>query len=733
MKYRPSIIQYSLVFIAIITLAFATLGITIYHQFISLEDEIKDEQAAQAASALRQNLTLLDQLIVSTGQEIASWQETRQQLDNPRYYPYWRDSRAPQQAFYLDTMEALELYDHSKNALYGSVVKGMPPSLKHTAGFSIITNDNGHSIIHATPISSNRWRDKGYVLLRVNLEQSLKQLFPIQEIDMQSLRFDVDTRHLASLSHLVLVASYAISKHEPTHALHTLVNDKLYRAAILIFVLSIMFILFGSILIVNPIRRLARHIADLHNFQQHPDNIKACDFTLKELQLVCNSVDDYHLKLSEMNADLDEKNQELWLQAHHDPLTGVFNRRAFELDWQHIETAIQGRRINVAFMLIDCDRFKTLNDTYGHDVGDKVLIEISSNIQQCLRTSDKLYRLGGDEFATLFIDATQEESTLVAQRCLEQVANINISALGLSEPLQISVGLACTLASNLEKLHELHHQADTAMYHAKRPGKDKIAIYDDSMLNDSLVLLNNRITSAVHNAVTIGDTLELHFQAIVDCETNQPSYYELLTRIRDQEQLMLPNKILPVVHDRRIEVEFDTAVITKLSLQLSAQELPLHCGIAMNLSGLSILSASIIDRLLGLIKNHSQYSFYIEITETALITRLQQASENLDRLRRAGFIIMLDDFGSGYSSFRYLTRMPIDGIKFDISLVQSLSNNDKDAVIIESLAKMIIEAGYQLVAEGIESQALLDKVKEIGFTHAQGFYIHKPTSANNLS
>jgi len=271
------------------------------------------------------------------------------------------------------------------------------------------------------------------------------------------------------------------------------------------------------------------------------------------------------------------------------------------------------------------------------------------------------------------------------------------------------------------------------MYHAKRPGKDKIAVYDESMLNDSLVLLNNRITSAVHNAVTIGDTLELHFQAIVDCETSQPSCYELLTRIRDEEQLMLPNKIFPVVHDRRIEVEFDTAVITRLSSQLSAQELPLHSGIAMNISGLSLLSDNIIDRLLGLIKKHSQYNFCIEITETALITRLQQASENLVHLRKAGYTIMLDDFGSGYSSIRYLTRMPIDGIKFDISLVQSLSNNDKDARIIESLAKMILGAGYQLVAEGIESQALFEKVKAVGFTHAQGFHIHKPTSANNLT
>ena len=121
------------------------------------------------------------------------------------------------------------------------------------------------------------------------------------------------------------------------------------------------------------------------------------------------------------SSNLDQKNQELWAQAHHDPLTGSYNRRAFEMDWQHVETAIQGSRIDVAFMLVDCDRFKTLNDTYGHNIGDKVLVEISNTIQQCLREGDRLYRLGGDEFATLFLDASTEESSVIARRCIDKV------------------------------------------------------------------------------------------------------------------------------------------------------------------------------------------------------------------------------------------------------------------------------------------------------------------------
>jgi EAL domain-containing protein (putative c-di-GMP-specific phosphodiesterase class I) len=139
-----------------------------------------------------------------------------------------------------------------------------------------------------------------------------------------------------------------------------------------------------------------------------------------------------------------------------------------------------------------------------------------------------------------------------------------------------------------------------------------------------------------------------------------------------------------------------------------------------------------IERLLALVSRHRQHRLCLEITETSLISRLQQASENLAILREAGFEIMLDDFGNGYSSIRYLTRMPIDGVKFDISLIQTLNAQDKDAIIVESLAKMILEAGYRLVAEGIEDQEIYSRVREVGFTHAQGYYLHKPVSAAAL-
>jgi diguanylate cyclase (GGDEF)-like protein len=732
MIFRPSITQYSLVFIIITSIAFGVLGFAIYNEFTDLEHKIGSKQSAEAAMQLRQNLARLDRLIEDTARDIGDWQETRQQLAYPAYYEYWRDSRVISQSFYFSTIQAIELYNHTGKSLADHPREGMPKVLDQRSGYTIYAEGDEHSIFYSAPINSDRRGTIGYILLKIKLEKSLADIFPIQGINMSSLRFDANAQYLPSLTQLVLIANYTTKVSEHAVALRNLVNENLYRSAALIVFLSVLFIVFAIVLIVNPIRKFAQHISGLESTPALSDNAQPCSFMLKELQLVCNSMEEYHLKISEMNADLDEKNRELWLQAHNDALTGVFNRRAFEMDWQHIETAIQGSRIDIAFMLIDCDRFKTLNDTYGHNIGDKVLIEISSSIQQCLRDGDKLYRLGGDEFATLFLDASKDEAAMIAQRCVEKVGSIDTTALGISEPLQVSIGLACTPATNIEHLHELHHQADTAMYQAKRPGKSKIAIYDDSMLNDSLVLLNNHITSTVHSAITTGESLELHFQAVVDCQSDKIDCYEVLVRINDSGQLMYPDKIFPVIHDRRVEVEFDTTVIKQLDRQLADKELPENAHLSINLSGLSILSSPMIERLLALANRHRQNQLCLEITETSLMNRLQQASENLEILREAGFEIMLDDFGNGYSSIRYLTRMPIDGVKFDISLVQTLNGKDKDAVIVESLAKMILEAGYRLVAEGIEDQEIYSRVREVGFTHAQGYYLHKPVSANAL-
>lgn len=146
----------------------------------------------------------------------------------------------------------------------------------------------------------------------------------------------------------------------------------------------------------------------------------------------------------------------------------------------------------------------------------------------------------------------------------------------------------------------------------------------------------------------------------------------------------------------------------------------------MNVSGVSIVTRTITDKLLSFAKFLDRYKLVVEVTETAMITHINHASSNLNQLRKAGFVIALDDFGSGYSSFRYLSSMPVDVVKFDISLIRSLVEGGRQGIIVENLAKLIHDAGFKLVAEGIETKEALELVTSLGFTHGQGYYLGRP-------
>ena len=424
-----------------------------------------------------------------------------------------------------------------------------------------------------------------------------------------------------------------------------------------------------------------------------------------------------------MHVNLANKNEQLWILAHHDPLTGIFNRRAFEEDWSAL-TRPGLISLNVAFLLFDCDHFKAINDTYGHHVGDQVIQGIAESLYGALRTGDRLYRMGGDEFVTILHETDVALASRVAERCIEAVNAHDFSAYGISEPVRVSIGIAHGYDSASAEL--LHKHADLAMYHAKRPGSAKTAIYTETLATFSQAIISSPETAAIYAAITNPDLLEMHYQKIVDLPGGEVNYFEALVRIQHADSLLYPASIFSVVEAKRLEIEFDQAVLERIRRDLADGIVPLGTGISINISGMSIVTPQITDKLLALGEFLDRYKLVIEVTETSLITQISHASANLNRLRKAGFVIALDDFGSGYSSLRYLSTMPVDVIKFDISMVRCLESEDRQRIIVENVAKLISAAGFKLVAEGIESRETLERVTELGFTHAQGYYLGRP-------
>ena len=266
------------------------------------------------------------------------------------------------------------------------------------------------------------------------------------------------------------------------------------------------------------------------------------------------------------------------------------------------------------------------------------------------------------------------------------------------------------------------------MYTAKRPGSRKLVFYREDM-GGMAALLGNKEISAVFQAIENPDLIELHYQSVMSLPMAHKEYVEALTRIRFEGELIGPEAIFPIVQARNLDVEFDLAVIRALDRDLAQNRLPARQGISVNLSAPSIVNTKVIDALAALIQAHPGRKIVAEITETALITQIEVASSNIRRLRDAGCLVALDDFGSGYSSLRYLATMPVDLVKFDISMVQMLDNGDRrQQLMMEEISNMVVTAGYRMVAEGVETRALLDKVIGLGFSHAQGYYFDRPTA-----
>jgi len=454
---------------------------------------------------------------------------------------------------------------------------------------------------------------------------------------------------------------------------------------------------------------------------------------ISELENIRRSLHDYQLQLRELHGSLEHQNREFHSQARQDALTGCHNRRAYEEDWEDFRRQLKAAPQGVAFLLFDCDRFKTINDTYGHAKGDRVLTIVADALVMALRANDRLYRLGGDEFATFLSHTTPAHAKQIAQRCQSLLEASVFSDLGISEPVGISIGIAFCAANQLAHIDELPKQADIAMYTAKQPGRNRIALYGEDTERAAQALVASRETSALFQALATPGMVELHYQPIHGLPGRKVAYYEALARIRYNGELIMPGAFLPVVSSRRLETEFDLAVLHQVDADLSSQQIPPGSGVSINLSAQSISRPEIVSHLLELSRHGTRHPLMLEITETSLITQMIEVRTYLDLLHTVNYRIAMDDFGTGYSPLRYLVDLPVDVVKFDISLVNKLGQDNRAGQVVADFARMMKDAGYALVAEGVETETVLQKVESLGFAHVQGYLLGRPVPLSQLA
>lgn len=430
--------------------------------------------------------------------------------------------------------------------------------------------------------------------------------------------------------------------------------------------------------------------------------------------------------------------ERLSFQATHDPLTGLINRREFESRIDYALSSAQSNRREHALCYLDLDQFKVINDTCGHSAGDELLRQIAALLGGCIRTSDTLARLGGDEFGLLMEGCPLTKSQRVAETLRGAIEDFQFVWDDKRFRVGVSIGVV-PINGDSSSVTEVLQQADTACYAAKDMGRNRIHVFlrEDEELakRHGEMQWVTKIQSALET-----DAFRLYVQPIVPVRANAAAHehYEVLIRMHDPSGCEIPpGAFLPAAERYNLAARLDRWVLRHLLAWLTDNpaELARIDLCSVNLSGLTLADETFLDFVVDLLESSGVPSGKIcfEITETAVISNLSQATRFISTLKDQGCLFALDDFGSGLSSFAYLKSLPVDFLKIDGMFVRDVFTDPIDKALVKSINDVGKVMGKQTIAEFVESEAVRGILEELGVDFAQGYGIGKPFPLENLA
>jgi diguanylate cyclase (GGDEF)-like protein len=431
-----------------------------------------------------------------------------------------------------------------------------------------------------------------------------------------------------------------------------------------------------------------------------------------------------------MRTEIGEREEQIRFQATHDSLTELPNRTLF-LD--RLATWISGARrrgSRIGMVMMDLDRFKEINDTLGHSLGDDVLVEVGRRLRQTLRESDTVARLGGDEFAVMFETIDAASAVDVAQR-LGSALETPVTVGGISIETRASMGIAL-FPLHADDAGTLMKRADVAMYEAKR-NHTAFAMYEPGRDEHSLRRL--AILSELRNAV-LRDDLELHYQPTIDVTTGKVVRAEALVRWRHAVHgLLLPDEFV-LLAEQSGNIGMITRWVLRRALADCAawKRLGTELPVAVNLSALDLHDPELLTFVSGLLFDNGLEAaqLVLEITESAIMRDAAYALRTLGDMKARGITLAIDDYGTGHSSLAHLKRLPVDELKIDKSFVVHLTAIAEDNVIVRSTIELGHNMGLAVVAEGVESAECLELLRGFGCDLAQGYLISRPLPQDQL-
>ncbi len=428
---------------------------------------------------------------------------------------------------------------------------------------------------------------------------------------------------------------------------------------------------------------------------------------------------------------------QLAYQATHDSLTGLINRREFEV---RLERALQNTRadrdLTHVLLYLDLDQFKIVNDTCGHSAGDQLLQQVTSLITRRVRASDVVCRLGGDEFGILLEDCNLERSVEIGNGLRQAIREYRFFWQEAVFDIGVSIGVVA-MSGESDSVAALLSAADVACYAAKDSGRNRLHVYQhgDAAERHAEMQWVSRVTRALEDG-----RFELYYQPIVPISdiADRRAHYELLLRLRDETgALVPPDAFIPAAERYNLMPTLDRWVIRQALEGLVDSG---RCGaadgysLAINLSGTSLNDDKFLAYVLQELEAHelAPGALCFEITETAAISNLSVAAHFMSEIKRRGCEFSLDDFGSGLSSFTYLKNLPVDYLKIDGHFIKQITHDRIDQTMVKAITEVGNAMGIRTVAEHVETKEVLDTLRAIGVEYAQGYYFAKPAPVSDF-
>jgi diguanylate cyclase (GGDEF)-like protein len=421
--------------------------------------------------------------------------------------------------------------------------------------------------------------------------------------------------------------------------------------------------------------------------------------------------------------------------AFHDALTGLANRALF-LDRLSLAIERAKRREDYLFavLFLDLDRFKDINDTLGHLVGDQLLIAVADRLQSGLRATDSVARLGGDEFVILIEDIHDHQSAIRVAGWIHEQLAMPYEMLKNDVLVTTSIGIVFH-NPDYDSPEEMLRDADIAMYYAKANGKAHHEIFNASMR--SRIIDRLALESQLRQAIS-RDELIVHYQPIVSLEKGALMGFEALVRWQNPDRgLINPAEFIPLAEETGLIVEIDRWVLREACHQMSVwkQTFPeaLPLTISVNLSGQDVVHPDLIPWIETVLKESglNPVSLKLELTENTLLEVTQASKDAFDRLKALGVQIQIDDFGIGYSSLGYLSQFPVNALKIDQSFIKKM-DEDSNMKIVQAIVSLTHRLGVEVIAEGLETSNQLEELKALHCGFGQGFLISEPLNRENI-